>query len=61
MCNLFIYQARGVYPGPSRVSNSQVSAGNIVYKTFVLMGELRRNLSSLLQSRKVKTSLFVFF
>ena len=49
MYNLFIYQARGVNPGPSRVSDSQVSAGNIVYKTFVLIGELRRNLSSVLQ------------
>ena len=35
--NLFIYQAR-VWPGPSRVSNSPVSAGNVICEAFVLMG-----------------------
>ena len=39
--NLFIYQARGVQPGSSRVSDSPVSSENIVYEAFVLMGELR--------------------
>ena len=39
--NLFIYQARGGTPGPSRVSDSPVSAENVVYEAFVLMGELR--------------------
>ena len=37
--NLFIYQARGGWPGPSRVSDSPVSAENVIYEAFVLMGE----------------------
>ena len=40
-CNLFTYSARGVLPGPSRVSDSPRSAGNVIYEAFVLMGELR--------------------
>ena len=41
-----------VYPGPSRVSDSPVSAENIIYEDFVLMGELRWSFSALLQWRK---------
>ena len=37
--NLFIYQARGDQPGPSRVSDSPVSSENVIYKAIVLMGE----------------------
>ena len=37
--NLFIYQAR-VQPGPSRVSDSPVSAENVIHDAFVVMGEL---------------------
>ena len=29
-----------VYPGPSSVSDSPVSAGNVIYEDFVVMGEL---------------------
>ena len=36
--NLFIYQAREVYPGPSRVSDSPVSAENVIYEAFGLVG-----------------------
>ena len=39
--NMFIYQARGVQPGPSRVSDSPVSAEKGMYEDLVLMGELR--------------------
>ena len=46
--NLFIYQAREVWPGPSRVSGSPVSAENVIDEAFVLMGELRWSFSSLL-------------
>ena len=35
---MFIYQARGVKPGPSRVSDSPDSAENIIYEAFVLVG-----------------------
>ena len=53
--------ARRVQPGPSRVSDSPVSAGNIIYEAFDLNGELRRSFSSTLQQRKRKgkTSPFV--
>ena len=34
--NLFIYQARE--PGPSKVSDGPVSAENVIYEVFVLMG-----------------------
>jgi hypothetical protein len=30
-----------VYPGPSRVFDSPVSAENVIYEDFVLMGELK--------------------
>ena len=36
--NLFIYQARGVYSGPNRVSDSPVAAENIIYEAFVFGG-----------------------
>ena len=47
--------------GPSRVSDSPVSAGNVICEAFVLMGELRWGFSSLLQwrKRKAKESPFV--
>ena len=32
--NLFIYQARVVKPGPTRVSDSPVSTGNVIYEAF---------------------------
>ena len=55
--NLFIYQAR-VQPGPSRVSDSPVSAENVIYEAFVLMGELRWTFSYLLQQwRKIKVQI----
>ena len=38
--NVFIYQARGVQPGPSRVSESPVSAENIIYEAFFGGGKL---------------------
>ena len=38
--NLFIHQARGVLPGPSRVSDRPVSTENVVYKAFVFWGKL---------------------
>ena len=42
LVNLFIYQARGVEPGPSRLSDCLVSAKkNKIDEAFVLMGELR--------------------
>ena len=44
-CNLFIYQAR-VYPGPSRVSDSPVSAEIVIYETFVQMRKLRWHFSA---------------
>ena len=45
--NMFIYQARGVWPGPSRFSDSPVSAENVIYEAFVLMGKLRWTFSPL--------------
>ena len=50
-------------PGPSRLSDSPVSAGNVFYEAFVLMGELRWSFSSMLSlsSRKsVKTNTIQF-
>ena len=47
--NLVIHQARGVQPGPSRVSDSPVSAECIIYEASVLMGELICSFFSLLQ------------
>ena len=35
-------------PGPSRVSDGPVSAENVIYEAFVLMGELGGSFSSLL-------------
>ena len=36
-----------VYPGFSRVSDSPLSAENVIYEDFVLMGELRQSISAL--------------
>ena len=48
-----------VEPGPS--SPSQVSAENIIYEDFVLIGDLRWNFSALLQWRKKKVETSEFF
>ena len=45
--NLFIYQARAE-PGPSRVSDSPVSAETVIYEAFVLIGEIGYCLSLLI-------------
>ena len=37
---LFIYQASGVLPGPSRVSDRQVNAENVIYEAFAFCGKL---------------------
>ena len=39
--NLFFTWLDRVQPGPSRVSDSPVSAENVLYEDFVLIGELR--------------------
>ena len=59
--NLFIYQARGVYPGPSRDSDCPVSAESIIYEAIVLMS--KKNMEfyfiALREKIKIKASLFV--
>ena len=49
--NSFIYQAAS----PSRVFDSPVSAENVIFEAFVLMGELGWSFSSLLQKRRKKS------
>ena len=38
--NLFIYQTRGVLPGPSRISDSPVSAKNLIYEALYFLWEI---------------------
>ena len=49
--NLFIYQAR-VQPGPSRVSDSPVSAETLIYEAFVLIWEIGEGFSLLISWSK---------
>ena len=41
-----------VQPGPNRAFDSQVSTENIIYKAFVLIGEIRRQFSKLFPGGK---------
>ena len=49
-----VYLPAGVQPGPLRVSDTPVSAENVVYEAFVVMGEMGKCSSALHSWRKGK-------